>query len=133
MLPLARHARAEMDVGEHGGNGKQGRGNWTKLGDYKIVRDASKLDGVHVHIGVDDQLIRFSSTALSDWLGQRKIPRHTFTKEFQRQFGAKKTNGRLGSGTDRAGGTEYLWEIDAAGTALAAFIQDGIDEEGSSG
>ena len=65
------------------------------------------------------------------WLFERGVSRHIFTREFEKKFGAKKVIGRLGSGTAYAQGTEHLIEIMAAGTPLATFIDDGeIDEAG---
>ena len=106
-----------------------GRGR-PKAGDYKIIKDASRLEGINVHIAKEDKLIRVSSTKLSDWLFERGISRHIFTREFEKKFGAKKVIGRLGCGTDKAQGTEHLLEIMAAGTALASYVDDVEDYDG---
>jgi hypothetical protein len=35
----------------------------------KVISDATKLDTIYVHVGVDDKMLRMSSTYLSQWLG----------------------------------------------------------------
>jgi hypothetical protein len=79
--------------------------------------DTVKLDGIFVHVGVDDKLLRISSTRLSEWLRQKGYSRHLFTKALGDELGMKQINGgRIGSGTQFAGAKEYLLEIDLAGT-----------------
>jgi hypothetical protein len=93
-------------------------------GSIQVVRDATRLDGIYAHVGVDDKLMRISSTHFSDWLQDKGYSRHLFTRALERELGSKTVNGRIGSGTDYAGGTEYLIEIQLAGTALANFIDE---------
>lgn len=105
-----------------------GRGR-PKVGDFKVLKGATLIDGLHVHIGKEDKLIRISSTHLSNWLDDRKISRMIFMREFHKQFGSRETNARLGSGTNMAQSEEYVIEIKAAGTPLASLIDDGDAEE----
>jgi hypothetical protein len=93
-------------------------------GSIMVKNDTSKLDTIYVHVGLDDKLLRISSTYLSDWLQDRGYSRHMFTKALEREFGSRHVVGRLGSGTELAGGTEYLIQIDLAGTPLANFIEE---------
>jgi hypothetical protein len=93
-------------------------------GTIQVMRDASRLDGIYIHIGVDDKLMRISSTHFSDWLADVGYSRHLFTRALEQEFGSKTVNGRIGSGTDFACGTEYLIEIQLAGTPLANFLDE---------
>jgi hypothetical protein len=47
-----------------------------------------------------------------------------FNKALEREFGMRQVVGRIGSGTAYALGTEYLIQIDLAGTPLANFIEE---------
>jgi hypothetical protein len=91
-------------------------------GTIKIVGDVSRLDGVYVHVGHDDKLLRISSTFLSSWLKEKELSRHIFKDALVKELGCKTVHGRIGSGTQFAGATEYLLEIDLAGHPLADFI-----------
>jgi hypothetical protein len=93
-------------------------------GSIQVVRDASRLDGIYIHIGVDDKLMRISSTHFSHWLQELGYSRHLFTKALEQEFGSKIINGRMGSGTDFACGTEYLIEIQLAGTPLLNILDE---------
>lgn len=101
----------------HVGQGKPAKGA------VVILNDATKLDGVYVHIGRDDGLMRFSSTYLTRWMGDHELPRQAFTKALEEEFGARKINGMLGSGTHLStGAKEYLYEIDLNSARLAGLI-----------
>lgn len=104
-----------------------GRGR-PKAGDFKILKGATLIDGINVHIGKEDKLIRFSSTRFSEWLDERKISRMVFMREFQKQFNSRETNARLGSGTNMVQSEEYVIEFMAAGTPLASLIDDEMDD-----
>jgi hypothetical protein len=90
----------------------------------KIVGDASRLDGIYVHVGVDDKLLRISSTWLSEWLKDKELSRHIFKDALVKELGCKHIHGRIGGGTIFAGATEYLLQIDLAGHPLANFIDE---------
>lgn len=90
----------------------------------KIVNDASKLDGIFVHVGREDKLLRISSTYLGEWLAQMGFSRHIFMGALEEEFGCKKVRGRIASGTSYAGATEYLLEIDMSGSPLLNFIDE---------
>ena len=93
-------------------------------GSIEVKADATKLDGIYAHVGLDDKLLRISSTYLSEWLQERGYSRHMFNKALEREFGMRQVVGRIGSGTAYALGTEYLIQIDLAGTPLANFIEE---------
>jgi hypothetical protein len=92
----------------------------------KIINQATQLQGIYVHVGVDDKLMRLSSVKLSEWLKEKGYSRHVFTTALESELGAKKVIGRLGSGCGPtiAQATEYLLEIDLAGTPYANFIDE---------
>jgi hypothetical protein len=112
----ARHTLWTNKV--HISNGKPPKGL------IQVMRDASRLDGIYVHVGVEDKLMRISSTHFSEWLADAGYSRHLFTRALEQEFGSRSVRGRIGSGTDFAGGTEYLIQIDLAGTPLANFLDE---------
>lgn len=91
-------------------------------GVVQVVGDASKLDAVHVHIGVNDNIIRVGQSYLYDWLAQNNYPRHVFVKAMQSELNATTVSGRLGAGTSYANANEFLIEIDLNGSPLANYI-----------
>jgi hypothetical protein len=103
----------------HVGRGKPAHGQIQVLN-----TDQSRLDQIHVHVGMEDKILRISSYALTQWLTERGYSRHTFIGALQKQLGMKLVNGRLGSGTSFAGATEYLVEIQLAGTPVVNFIDE---------
>ena len=99
------------------------KGKPTK-GSIQVLRDASRLDGIYIHIGVEDKLLRISSTHFSQWLQDTGYSRHLFMRALEQEFGSRVINGRIGSGTDFAGATEYLIQIDLAGTPMTNFLDE---------
>lgn len=93
-------------------------------GSIKIINDASKLDYIAIHVGNDDKLVRISSQYLGEWLREKGINRHGFVSAMIERFGATKVSGRVGSGTNLAGPTEYLFQIDIAGNKELNFIDE---------
>lgn len=117
-LAVARTRHTLFTNRIHSGRGKPASGS------IKVVRETSRLDGVHVHVGMDDKMIRISSTALGDWLREKGYSRHLFTEALKKEFGFQRVSGRLGGGTDFAGGTEPLLQVDLIGTPLINFIDE---------
>ena len=87
-------------------------------------KDASKLDAIYVHVGVDDKKLRMSATYFADWLKERGDSKFLFTKALVEQMNAKSIRGRIGAGTQYAGATEYIIEIDLTGTKVAIFLDE---------
>jgi hypothetical protein len=90
----------------------------------KVVRPADRVDGIYVHVGELDKLVRISATYLSTWLKDQGLSRHIFKHALETELGCKLVRGRIGSGTQFAGATEYLLELDLAGHPLANFIDE---------
>jgi hypothetical protein len=94
-------------------------------GSVVVRRDASKLDGLYVQIGLDDKIMRLSSFKVSEWMADKEMSRHLFIKALEKEFGTKVVNGRLGGGTDfTTSANEYLIEINLAGVNASKFIGD---------
>lgn len=94
-------------------------------GSITVMCDTSKLDGIYVHVGVDDKLLRISSTFFSEWLADKNYSRQIFMKALEKEFGCKLVHGRIASGvSSHVGATEYLLEISLAGSPLADFIDE---------
>lgn len=95
-----------------------------KPGDITLPRDVTRLEAVYVHIGLDDKIMRISSTALSEWLATKEYSRHVLTKALTDQFGMRNVRARIGAGTSFAGAFEYLLEIDLSTSQHANFIDE---------
>jgi hypothetical protein len=93
-------------------------------GSIKIMRPTEKLDSIHVHIGLEDKIMRISSGALHQWLADQDYSRPIFVKALEKEFGMKRVNGRMASGTDLSGASEYLFEIDLGASQLINFIDE---------
>lgn len=101
----------------HTGQGKPAKGA------IQIKLDTSRLDAVYVQIGLEDRLMRVSSTYFSQWLTDHQYSRYAVVKALKDEFNVKNINGKLGSGTERAAPMEYLLEIDMNDPKLAGFIE----------
>lgn len=112
----ARHTLRTNKI--HTGRGKP------PAGTIKVISDASKLDAIYVHIGLDDKILRISATYFSDWLNEQKLSRHLFLRSLKTEMGAIDTRGRMGAGTEYAGMREYIIEINLANTKYANFIDE---------
>jgi hypothetical protein len=90
----------------------------------KVIGDASRLETLYVHIGVEDKTLRMSSTFLNSWLTEHGYSKFMFAKSLEKTFTAKTVKARVGAGTQYAGMPEYLIEIPLAGTTHANFIDE---------
>jgi len=92
----------------------KGRGKPVK--DSILVKnDASRLEAINVHIGVDDKLIHIESTALSDWCKSKGISRHALTKALEKEYDMRVVHGKIGGGTTYAvSALVYMLEISSA-------------------
>jgi DNA primase len=83
-----------------------------------------RLDAIQVHIGVQDKVVRISKTFLTQWLQEHGYSIHIMMKSLAAELGAITVPARIASGTDYAGASEYLLEINLAGTPHANFIDE---------
>lgn len=89
----------------------------------KVLRDASKLEEINVHIGTKSKLLRISSTHFTDWCKDKGYSRQIVTRCLEKEYGCKMVRGRMGSGTQYASlANEYMLEVQLAGTSLAAVL-----------
>lgn len=95
-------------------------------GSIKVLNPAAaeRMNGIFMHIGTEDKMMRISSYKLTEWLAEKGISRPIFTKALAQEFHAKTVHGRIGSGTPHVGPTEYLIEIPLAGSPLINFIDE---------
>lgn len=93
------------------------------VGEIKILNDLNKLDGIYIHIGKDDGLMRISSTYFSSWMADHNYSRQAFTRKMKEDFGMKVVNGKLGGGTSIVGSMEYLLELDLNDHKLKEFVE----------
>jgi hypothetical protein len=84
----------------------------------KVVRDASRLEGIHVHIGVEDKMLRIHNHHFRQWLADQGYPVHKTIQLLDAQFGFKSTTASLGSGTIYAAMPVQVRQIDMTGTEL---------------
>ena len=99
---------------------------------YKVVRDTSKLECVHVQFGVEDKIIRFSTAFLTEWLSKRGVSRQVFNQALKSKYKMQPVIGVLGAGTQFSTVTaEYLIQIEVAGTELdlTAYGKGGSDDD----
>jgi hypothetical protein len=94
------------------------------VGAIEVKCRTDRLEGIYVQIGLEDKLMRISSSYLTDWLESKGYSRPMFMKALERQFGMRDVVARLGSGTDLRLGEEYLIQIDLSGSALASLIEE---------
>jgi hypothetical protein len=90
----------------------------------KVISDASRLDTLYVHIGVDDKILRMSGTYLGTWLVEQGYSKHSFIKSLEKHFGAATIRARIGAGTQYSGALEYIFEINLANSPHANFIDE---------
>lgn len=88
----------------------------------KVVRDASRLEELHVHIGVDSEMIRFNSKRFTDFCNERGYSRQTFVERLKKDFGGRLIVAKLGGGTDYSVTSDNLIEIDMNDVRLKPFI-----------
>lgn len=94
------------------------------VGSIKTVGPTDRIESVQVQIGMDDKIVRLSNFKFKEWLKEKGYARQP-VMEALKKMGAKQVNGRLAGGVPNfVGGTEYLWEIDLAGTPLLDFIDE---------
>ena len=103
----------------HIGRGKPAKGTIA----IKTI-SPDRLEAIRVHIGEDDKLIRISKTYMNDWLLREGYSPHATMKAMNTEFGSITMQGRMCSGTDYAGSSEYLLEIDLTKSSHTNFIDE---------
>lgn len=86
--------------------------------------DLSKLDAIYVQIGVEDKCLRVSRTQFGKWLEDNGYSKFLYSRQLEKDFGAREVHARMGAGTNYAIPLEYLIEIDLTKTKYANFLDE---------
>jgi hypothetical protein len=100
-----------------------GRGR-PQAGTINIINDVTRLGTIRVHVGVEDKILRFGSTYFCTWLQESGYSVHLMTRALETEFGAQRIQGRIACGTNFAGASEYLIEIDLKNTQHVNFLDE---------
>jgi hypothetical protein len=84
----------------------------------------ARLEALYVHVGVDDKVLRINNTFFGQWLVDNGYSKHLYTKQLEKVFKAKVLKARIGAGTDYAGASEYVLEIQLANSTHANFLEE---------
>jgi hypothetical protein len=69
-------------------------------------------------------MMRITEVSLGEWLGFKKIPKAAFLEAARVQLGMERMTGCIGSGTIYSGHSEFLWQLNFAGTALDMGVEE---------
>ena len=87
--------------------------------------DPSRLNGVHVQVGVDNKLLRISSSALGQWCKKADVNKVNLVDALGKAAKVDKLkNARMGSGTHYAGANEHIIEVDLTTSTDLDFVSD---------
>jgi len=92
----------------------------------KILRpsDVSRLNGVAVQIGLNDKLMRISSTAFGEWLKKAGKSRHLLMEALHASMTTTSVVGFLGGGTGLAFAKENILQIDLSSSNDLNFVDE---------
>lgn len=102
MAEQQRHTIYTDDVRQRGG---------VAGGVVRNLRPQQPVDGVHVHIARDPELMRVSADALNEWLGHRQISHRLFSKALEQHLGMLRAKTHLAGGTPFATGRATVYEL----------------------
>jgi hypothetical protein len=103
----------------HVGRGKPAKGTIA----IKTI-SPDRLEAIRIHVGEDDKMLRISKTYFGEWLGQNGYSPHAVMKAMTTEFGAISLQARMAGGTEYAGSSEYLMEIDLTKNNHTNFIDE---------
>lgn len=115
-LQRARHTLWTNKI--HAGRGKP------PANSIKIVRDASRLEAIVAHVGVEDNILRLSSHFFQKWLRDEGYSTTIVMKALEKELSVREIRARMGAGTDLAGTAEYMLEIDLTNTPHLDFLTE---------
>jgi hypothetical protein len=93
-------------------------------GTIQMIGDHTRLESVFVRVGVNDKIVRISSTQFSKWLADNRHPRSIMMKALTDKYQAAIVKARIASGTTFAGPQEYCIEIDLLNAKEINFIDE---------
>lgn len=89
--------------------------------------DPGHLKGVDVQVGIDNQLLRISSSALGHWCKKNEVNKVNLLDALAKSATINPVkNGRMGAGTNFAGANEHIIEIDLTSSKDLDFVSDMI-------
>jgi hypothetical protein len=95
-----------------------------KKNSVKILRDATKLGVLYVHIAEEDERMRLEAHAFGNWLAKENLSRHIIHRKLTEKFDMKRVNGKLGAGTDFSTSTMHLLELDLTNAELKKLMDN---------
>jgi hypothetical protein len=100
-----------------------------RKGAIKVIGEGTsrinKIETVHVHIGMENRLIRLSRSSLTTWSHNRGLDIESFIDALKLHLGAKVAPScRIGAGTEYTNGARPGIEIHTRGTPLDAYIDE---------
>lgn len=93
----------------------------------KLVQpaDGSKLNGIDVQVGIDNNLMRISSSALGHWCKKNEVNKINLLEAMAKSMTITPVkNARMGAGTNWSGANEHIIEIDLTSSTDLDFVQD---------
>lgn len=92
----------------------------------KIIKpsDVSRINGVSVQIGIDDKLMRISSSTFGEWLKKSGKSRHLLMEALKASMATTTVVGFLGGGTGLAFSKENIIQIDLASSPDLNFVDE---------
>ena len=92
----------------------------------KIIKpsDVSRINGVSVQIGIDDKLMRISSSTFGEWLKKSGKSRHLLMEALKASMTTTTVVGFLGGGTGLAFSKENIIQIDLASSPDLNFVDE---------
>ena len=86
--------------------------------------DVSRVNGVVVQVGMNDKLMRISSTAFGEWLKKSGKSRHLLMEALKASMTTQMVVGYLGGGTGLAFAKENILQIDLASSPDLNFVDE---------
>jgi hypothetical protein len=91
----------------------------------KVIKpEVQRLNGIVVQIGLDDKLMRISSSAFGEWLKKSGKSRHLLMEALKASMTTTNIVGYLGGGTGLAFSKENILQIDLASSPDLNFVDE---------
>jgi len=104
--------------------GKPPKPNTTNAVQVIKPSDISRLNGIVVQIGLNDKLMRISSSAFGEWLKKSGKSRHLLMEALKASMTTTSVVGYLGGGTGLAFSKENIIQIDLASSPDLNFVDE---------
>lgn len=108
----------------HVGQGKPARSGANAIA-IRYPADPSRLNGVDVQVGVDNSLLRISSSALGAWCKKNEVNKMNLVEALGKSVKVTTVKAaRMGAGTHFAGTNEHIIEIDLTSSHDLDFVSE---------